>query len=57
MNEQYLKERLRSFIESEMRSCSMDLGCITPEYVQRMMRGSESLEEIENALSEVKKSL
>jgi len=57
MNEQYLKERVRSFIESEMRSCSMDLGCITPEYVQRMMRGSESLEEIENALSEVKKSL
>ena len=27
--------RLRTFIENEMRSCSMDYGCITPEYVQR----------------------
>ena len=28
---------LREFIKSEMRSCSMDLGGITPEYVQRML--------------------
>ena len=27
--------RLRTFIENEARSCSMDYGCITPEYVQR----------------------
>jgi len=27
--------RLREFIENEMRSCSMDLGGITPKYVQR----------------------
>ena len=27
--------RLREFIENEMRSCSMDVGGITPRYVQR----------------------
>lgn len=26
---------LKEFIENEMRSCSMDYGCIMPEYVQR----------------------
>ena len=26
--------RLREFIENEMRSCSMDIGGITPKYVQ-----------------------
>ena len=28
--------RLKSFIESEARSCSMDFGCVTAEYVHRM---------------------
>ena len=28
--------RLREFIENEVRSGSMDLGCITPLYVYRM---------------------
>jgi len=27
--------RLKEFIENEMRSCLMDIGGITPEYVQR----------------------
>ena len=31
--------RLREFVENEMRSCSMDYGCITPEYVQRAWGG------------------
>ena len=34
--------RLRTFIENEMRSCSMDYGCITPEYVQRITQLMES---------------
>ena len=46
--------RLRSFIEEEARSCSMDPGCITPEYVYRMWGGSVSLEEIETAMKELK---
>lgn len=31
-----LKDRLKTFIENEARSCSMDFGCITPLYVYRM---------------------
>ena len=46
--------RLRQFIESEMRSCSMDLAGITLEYVQRMWDGTVSLEDINNALAVVK---
>ena len=29
--------RLREFLEDEARSGSMDFGCVTPEYVQRML--------------------
>ena len=32
-------ERLKSFIENETRSCSMDFGAISPEYVFRMWGG------------------
>ena len=34
LNEE-LRARLRQFVESEMRSCSMDLAGITQEYVQQ----------------------
>lgn len=47
-------DRLRSFIENEMRSCSMDIGGITPEYVQRMWGGSVPLGEIEAAMRVLK---
>ena len=33
-------ERLREFIEQEARSCSMDIGGITPLYVYRMWGGA-----------------
>ena len=46
--------RLRTFIENEMRSCSMDIGGITPEYVQRAWGGRVAIEDIEDALEEVK---
>ena len=46
-------DRLRAFIESEARSCSMDPGCITPIYVYRMWGGGISLEEIEEAFRKV----
>lgn len=42
--------RLKSFIESEARSCSMDFGCVTPLYVYRMWGGAVALEEIETAM-------
>lgn len=47
--------RLRSFIEDEARSCSMDPGCITPEYVFRMWGGEVPLKDIQVALKELKK--
>ena len=48
-----LVSRLRAFMEKEMRSCSMDVAGITPEYIQRMWGGTESLEEIKCALKEI----
>lgn len=47
--------RLRSFIESEMRSCSMDIAGITPVYVYRMWGGKCSIEEIAHGLAELRK--
>ena len=48
-----LTERLRSFIENEARSCSMDFGCVTPEYVYRMWGGKVEIEEIKKGLREI----
>lgn len=49
--------RLQEFMEHEARSCSMDPGCITPEYVYRMWGGSVPLEEIEEAIVEVRRNI
>ncbi len=46
--------KLKEFIENEMRSCSMDIGGITPEYVYRMWGGSVAIEEIEKAMAELR---
>lgn len=54
MNGMDIVERLNCFMENEARSCSMDFGCITPQYVYRMWGGIVSLEEIETALKEIK---
>ncbi len=48
--------RLKSFIESEARSCSMDVGGITPECVQRSWGGRVAIEDIEAAFEELKRS-
>lgn len=45
--------RLKAFLESEARSCSMDFGCITPLYVYRMWGGTVSLSDIETGLREI----
>ena len=42
--------RIREFLENEARSCSMDFGCVTLEYVQRMLGGEYSIDEIRDAL-------
>lgn len=45
--------RLKEFIENEARSCSMDLGCVTPLYVYRMWGGTVALEDIEEGLKQI----
>ena len=45
-----LIDKIKEFMESEARSCSMDFGCVTPEYVYRMWGGQVPLNEIEQAL-------
>ncbi len=44
--------RIQQFLESEARSCSMDFGCVTPQYVYRMWGGTVALEDIEAGLKE-----
>ena len=46
--------KIQVFIENEMRSCSMDIAGITPVYVYRMWGGSVAIEEIANAMEEVR---
>ena len=38
-----LTDRIAEFIENEARSCSMDFGCVTPEYVYRMLGGAVAI--------------
>ena len=40
-----LIEKIQAFMENEARSCSIDYGCVTPEYVFRMWGGSVPLED------------
>lgn len=42
--------RLKAFVENEARACSMDFGCITPEYVYRCWGGAVAIEEIRAGL-------
>ena len=55
MDKNDLISRLREFIENEARSCSMDAGCITPEYIYRMWGGNVPLEEIVSGLEKITK--
>ncbi len=49
-----LSFRISEFIENEARSCSMDFGCITPEYVYRAWGGSVVIEDIAAAMKDVR---
>ena len=52
-----LIEKIQQLLESEARSCSMDFGCVTPEYVYRMWGGTVPMDEIAVALKEAKRQL
>ena len=45
---------LKSFLENEARSCSIDPACVTPEYVCRMLGGTMAPEDIAEALEKAK---
>ena len=47
-------DKLREFLENEARSCSMDFGCVTPEYVFRSWGGSVAIDEITTGLTELR---
>lgn len=47
-------DRLKYFLETEARSCSMDFGCITPQYVYRMWGGSVAIDEIATGLAKIR---
>lgn len=52
-----LVDRIREFMENEARSCTMDFGCVTPQYVYRMWGGQVAIEEIAEALKEAKRQV
>lgn len=56
MTDTTMIDRLKQFVESEMRSCSMDIGGITPLYVYRMWGGSVAIDEIATGLTEFRKN-
>ena len=43
MTDTTMINRLKQFVESEMCSCSMDFGGITPLYVYRMWGGAVAI--------------
>ena len=43
--------KIEGVLENETRSCSMDFGGITPEYVYQMLGCKYSIDEIQDALS------
>ena len=47
-------DKLREFLENEARSCSMDFGCVTPEFVFRSWGGSVAIDEIATGLTELR---
>ena len=49
-----LLNKLYGFMVDEARSCSMDFGCITPEYVFRSWGGAVALEDIMDALRNIR---
>ncbi len=52
-----LVEKLQAFMENEVRSCSMDFVCVTPEYVYRMWGGVVAIEEIASAMEDVRRMM
>ena len=48
-------EHLKQFMMNEAKLCSMDFGCVEPEYVYRMWGRQVPLDDIKAALVEINK--
>ena len=57
MTDTTMIDRLKQFAESEMRSCSMDIGGITPLYVYRMWGGAVAIEDIATEMEDVRRRI
>lgn len=53
---QEIRSKLKEFMENEARSCSMDIGGITPLYVYRMWGGAVAIDDIATGLTEFRKN-
>ena len=57
MTDTTMIDRLKQFVESGMRSCSMDFGGITPLYVYRMWGGEVAIDEIDSVMEDVRRMM
>ena len=57
MTDTTMIDRLKQFVESEMRSCSMDIGGITPLCVYRMWGGAVAIGDIADAMEDVRRMM
>ena len=57
MTDTTMIDRLKQFVESEKRSCSIDVGGIIPLYVYRMWGGAVAIEDIATAMEEVRRRM
>lgn len=57
MTDTTIIDRLKQFVESEMRSCSKDIGGITPLYVYRMWGGAVAIDDIATAMEDVRRMM
>ena len=48
---------IRNLIENETRSCSMDFGCITPQYVYRIWGENVAIDKIATGLTELESNM
>lgn len=55
MSDTTMMDRLKQFIESEIRSCSLDIGGITPLYVYRMWGGAVAIDDIATVMEEIRR--
>jgi len=57
MTDTTMIDMLKQFVESEMRSCSMNIGGISPLYVYGMLGRAAAIEDIATAMEDVRRRM